>query len=270
MNVIIAATDYSRDGDNAVRYAAGLANQMKAKLILFNVFVMPVHAANTLLSAAAVASMVESNKVRLEKFAVETGKEYQINTSAEVAYGDFNEEIGTMYRTQKATLVVLGMKGGSIEQSLLGNTTTGLIKTADYPVLSVPQTTSFRQIKKVLFACDYSCSYQMRTLESLKAIFEKLQSDVEVFNVEKDSAEDNKHVVPELLHLAAEGLLTQKTVRGIQVIKSIRTEVKEIGADLLVMVPQKYKFWESIIHVSRTGIMASQSDVPLLSVPNRA
>ncbi len=270
MRTIIVATDYSLDGNNAVEYAAGLANQLNAALVLFNAFIMPLHASNTLLPAMAVETMLDENKKKLSDVADTLMAKYSdLKVSCEVAYGDVRNEIKLIFKKYHASLVVVGMRGGSLTQKLFGNTTTDLIKVADFPVLSVPHVVSFKKIDSVLFACDYSCDFQTGALGRLKDLFHQLHARVELFNVEKKINEAAKAVSPELRELAEEGLLEMKTVQGIHVIKSIRDEVKATGADLLIMSPQRYKFWESIVHVSKTGIMASQSTIPMLSVPNR-
>ncbi|MNX96122.1 hypothetical protein D3C86_1284240 [compost metagenome] len=58
-----------------------------------------------------------------------------------------------------------------------------------------------------------------------------------------------------------------KTVRSNAVINEIEKEIKRYQADILVMVPKKYGFWDSLVHKSKTRIMASGLDVPLLSFP---
>ncbi|MFV0572463.1 MAG: universal stress protein, partial [Xanthomarina gelatinilytica] len=58
-----------------------------------------------------------------------------------------------------------------------------------------------------------------------------------------------------------------RNVASIQIIDAIHTEVKQMEADLLIMVPYKYGFWDSLVHRSKTRVMASESSVPLLSLP---
>ncbi|PWG81550.1 universal stress protein [Pararcticibacter amylolyticus] len=263
MTTIIAATDYSFDGNNAVKYAAGLAAQLKAGLVLFNAYIIPVHASNTLLPAHTVEMMQEENRQHLAKFARGIADQYKISVFTEVAFGNFKDELDSVYKKYDAAMVVMGMSGRSLGQKLFGNTTTSLIASASYPVLSVPKGAAFKKIEKVLFACDCSREYQAHTQEALKQVVQQLHASVEIFNVEADTPSANQ-----LLKLADEGLLEFKTVHGLHIVRRIRTEIKESGADLLVMVPQKYSFWESVVHVSKTGIMASQSTVPLLSVPD--
>ncbi len=58
-----------------------------------------------------------------------------------------------------------------------------------------------------------------------------------------------------------------KNVLSDNVITAIKDEIDNTQADLLVMVPHKYGFWESVIHRSKTSIMASGNNIPLLSIP---
>lgn len=57
MMTIIAATDFSILAENAVEYAAAIAKHKNARLILFNSFVIPFHAANTLLPASGIQAL---------------------------------------------------------------------------------------------------------------------------------------------------------------------------------------------------------------------
>lgn len=58
-----------------------------------------------------------------------------------------------------------------------------------------------------------------------------------------------------------------KNVLSDNVVAAIKEEIVNTQADTLVMVPHKYGFWESVIHRIKTSIMASGSNIPLLSIP---
>jgi nucleotide-binding universal stress UspA family protein len=59
-----------------------------------------------------------------------------------------------------------------------------------------------------------------------------------------------------------------KNVQSRRIIDAIQDEIKEINADLLIMSPYKYGFWDSMVHRSKTRMMASGNNVPLLSLPS--
>ncbi|WP_442587992.1 universal stress protein [Pedobacter sp. AW31-3R] len=272
MNTIIAATDYSYDATNAVEYAASLCKQMDARLVLYNSFVIPVHAANTLLPAQSFQHISDANTEVLRAMAKVIADKYEIEVLFETSLTEIREELDRLVKKYAADMVVMGMKGSSLEQKMFGNTTTAVIAHATYPVLSVPSGLTFNSVKKVLFACDVTCELVDSTIGALNKIFDGLHAQIEVFYVNaKIEAVADELFSPDVLAKLPLSLQQYdfKEVHGVQIIKSIREEAKSFGADMLVMVPQRYKFWESILHVSRTRSLASQGEIPLLSVPNR-
>ncbi|MNR37414.1 hypothetical protein D3C85_1554260 [compost metagenome] len=60
-----------------------------------------------------------------------------------------------------------------------------------------------------------------------------------------------------------------RNIESTEVIKAIKQEVLDTSTDLLVMVPQKHGFWDSLMHRSKTRAMASGNNIPLLSIPMR-
>lgn len=160
----------------------------------------------------------------------------------------------------------------TLEQDLTGNTTTAVIKTMKIPVLAVPQGAKFNGIKRVLFACDVLRGVSVKVLESIKELALQSNAEVEVFFVDK-RIEELKKSQPAVL---AENIIndgfngityTHKNVQSNAVIKEIQKEMVQFKADLLIMVPKKYGFWASLVHKSKTRVMASGLEIPLLSIP---
>jgi hypothetical protein len=58
-----------------------------------------------------------------------------------------------------------------------------------------------------------------------------------------------------------------KNVQSDSIIEGIANEVKSVAADLLIMVPEQHGFWGSMVHRSKTRIMASGLNIPLFSIP---
>lgn len=65
MLTILVTTDFSPVAENAVAYAASLAKQFNAKIILFNAFKLSVHASNARISAAGMSELFSKNLTRL-------------------------------------------------------------------------------------------------------------------------------------------------------------------------------------------------------------
>ncbi|MGV3704089.1 MAG: universal stress protein [Arcticibacter sp.] len=273
MKTIIVATDLSKDANNALEYAAALARIANAKLVLFNSFVIPTHAANTLLPASGIEKMIASNKASLEYVALKTACTYDIEVSTVSKLAEIQEELDKMVDEYQAELVVMGMRGDSIDQKLFGNTTTSIIAHAKYPVLVIPQDAKFKGMSKILFACDEKCPTANATLTKLRDIASDMKAEVQVLHVDKLMKKTEEALVTGSIGQSAlkeqfEGLNhSYRDIDGSSVIEGIERGVNEYNADLLVMVPQKHGLWDSLVHRSKTRIMASRSKVPLLSIP---
>ncbi|MBB6274560.1 nucleotide-binding universal stress UspA family protein [Pedobacter cryoconitis] len=272
MMTIIAATDFSILADNAVEYAAAIAKHKNAKLILFNSFVIPFHAANTLLPASSIQALMIENEIRLLERSFSLSYDYEIEVGHESAFSFIEDELKEVIQKYKAELVVLGMPKKTLEQDLWGNTTSFAIKNLKIPVLAVPQNARFEGAKKVLFACDVLRGLSKKALASIKEVALDLEAQVEVFNVDQTlevlRSEQEHSTVVNALDDGLDGITYYyKNVKSFMVIREIEKEIIEFQADLLIMVPKKYGFWANIIHRSKTRVMASGLNIPLLSIP---
>lgn len=272
MITIIAATDFSPEAENAVQYAASIAKQFNARLILFNAYALPIHAANTILPATSIQEMLEENihllKVKAELLSVT----HDIQVGYESTYSFVEDELKGLVTKYDAKLLVLGMAKKTLEQDLIGNTTTSAIKKMKFPVLAVPLGAKFEGIKKVLFACDVLEGVPEQILSQIKEIAMGYQSEVEVFYVDQKVDElktSGQGLVS--LDVISDGLdgvtYTHKNVKSNAVIKEIEKEIIAYKAELLIMIPKEYGFWASLVHKSKTRMMASGLDIPLLSIP---
>lgn len=274
MKTIIVATDLSKDANNALEFAASLAKCIDAKIVLYNSFMLPTHAANTLIPASGIEKMLESNNASLQYAALRISCTYDIKTEWVSNLGNVEEELDAQVKKYNADLVVLGMRGNSLDQKLFGNTTTSVIRHARYPVLVIPQNVQFKGIHRILFACDNNCKFAFRTLKMLNEVASDLNAEVQVLHVEKarkmaeEPALAEASVTAEIEDNLTGVNHTYRDMDGYGVVKGIERGVEDFNADLLVMVPQKYGFWDSLTHQSKTCAMAARSKVPLLSIPN--
>jgi len=269
MGSILVATNFSKLSENAVFYSASLAKEFNTKLILFNAFEIPLHASNTLLPATSINELRQKNIDKLKEMALQLTQQFEIEVHYECSYVHLEKEIDVLMETHKSYFLAMGMSSKSIEQNLLGNPTTTLISMKKFPVLAVPLTAKYAGIKHILFACDLMRSVPIKTLAKLRQVATRLKSNVTVFYVE--AIINDLKLNPLALDNIGKELdgVTHlyKNVKSNAVIEEIKKEIKKSNAELLVMIPKTYGFWESIIHKSKTRVMASGMNIPLLSIP---
>src|SRR5690606_14961932 len=136
MKTIIAATDFSKKAENAVAYAASLIQQIGGKIILFNAYRPSIHVSNARLSPKALDESANRSREKLALQAQQISDTYSIPVSSYTSVmGDIEDEIDYLFSEYEADLLVMGMAARSLEQDLLGNTTTALIHQFKFPVL---------------------------------------------------------------------------------------------------------------------------------------
>lgn len=267
---IIAATNYSEIASNAVTYAAGFAKAIGAKLVLFHAFSLSVHSANSRISANDMQSELDKASSRLETLGRETAEVFKIEVSAYCSYSFLEDELLSVIDASGADLIVMGMAEHSFEQDLLGNSTTSVIKNISFPVLAVPKNARFQDLKKILYACDALSWSTIKQLGWLKGLAESLRMEVEFFNVNESLQElkETSQIASGSEKEFEDEKYIYKTVRSNAVINEIKKEIINYKPDVLVMVPKKYGFWDSLIHTSKTRMMAAGLEIPLLAFPN--
>jgi len=272
METIVAATNYSDLAENAVQYAAGVARLSGYRLVLLNDFSVSVHMGNTLISAETLEKLTQENRLLLESKALLLSAQYGIEVIAETTFSFVDHAIREMLFRYQPKVIVMGMEEKSVEQELFGNTTTFIIKKLRIPVLAVPAHVRFAIPKKVIFACDVLNGISEEVLAQIKNLAVITRAEIEVLLI-NDTIYELKELNTDkkafnLIDDGLEGIdYYYKNVRSDSVIKGIANEVITTAADLLIMVPEKHGFWGSVIRRSKTRIMASGLNIPLLSIP---
>lgn len=268
---IIAATNFSVIATNAVTYAAELAQLTGSKLILFNSFTLSIHSSNYRISAEGLQKELESATWRLNNLGKDLAKLFDIEVECFCSYSFLEDQLQQIIEESKAELVVMGMAERTFEQELLGNTTTSVIKNLNIPVLAIPTNARFKDVKKILFASDKLSLSSVEQYSWFMQLAEILKVEVEFFSVDEkveylieEQGKINRNDTEAFQNVK----FVYKTIRSISVVNAIKEEIKNYDADILVMVPQKYGFWDSLVHISKTRIMAAGLDIPLLSLPN--
>lgn len=272
MKTIIVATDFSTISDNATDYALRAAQVVQARVILFHLHFVSVHVSNARLSPAALQQSMDQNKEVLEKKAQALAAQFQVDVTAAWRTGDFYAELAQLIDEVDADLVVMGMAKKSVEQDLLGNTTTAAINKLKFPILAVPEEARFEGITKVLYACDIVKGVHARVLNQVRKLALSFGAEVEIFHVsDKIKGLSEHELPPHLVNAFGDGLdginYSYRNVASNAVLNAIEQEVNEMNADVVIMVPYKYGFWGSLVHKSKTRALASGIQKPLLSIP---
>lgn len=272
MKTILVATDYSEPAENAVNFAANIARETDAELILFNVFKPSIHASNSMASSEDIQHLKNLNEVKLIEVAMEIKDQFDITVFWEVAEADTIESLKNYTANHPVDLVVMGIESNKTEYKIFGNTTTGAIKLMQFPLLVVPNDVNFEGIQRIIYACETTYLKPDCQLNLIKEFVQNFNSELEVLHILTQKSEANGANNADLEHLMNSILgdlnHTFAFHHNENVDDGIIERLSEKPADLLIMIPHKLKFLESMFVGSRTGQMTVKTRVPLLVIPN--
>ena len=274
MRTILVATDYSESAETALKYVTFIASFTKAKIVLFNNYNFNIHALNGRISASAMDTLVKENRHRLEKYAEKLSEKYDTPLSTCTLTSMTEESLEQLAKKLDAGMIVMGMKENAEWPHVHSNTSATIISNVCLPVLIIPEGVEIKLPERVLYACDYHSVPKEDHLTELKEIATTFGSELQVFHVWKSPAlatadtELKKAVLSQLEDSIGTLNHTYRDVDAKDIIEGLKKGIREFKADILVMSPHKYSFWNSLFHKSKTREMVFKSAIPLLSIPS--
>ncbi|MFD0941531.1 universal stress protein [Pedobacter boryungensis] len=281
MKNILVATDFSAPAENAAHYAIGLAKKLKADVILCNAFKVPADApmaAQVAWPLVEEADMeLESNGnlnelvKKLEKTNCEAIDSYCPKLLFESEKGKVCEVVSEIVKLKKIELVVMGMAGaGQLVQWALGSNSKQMIDDADFPVLYVPFSAKFLDIKRIAFTTDLS-SEDLEPLQFLCIMAKEMDAEIVVYNItnfemQKTAEEEGlnkqflKNVVSKLDYkkIRYENIWHSDMNEGFRWIRNN----KEI--DMIAMVHRQHSLVDKLVNGSYAHKLSRYTKIPLL------
>lgn len=275
MNTILVPTDFSPTARNAAMYAINFAKQLKfKKIVLYNAYQTPLvtDANMALVDAIDIEDMKKASEENLEAFHATLkafcGEEITLETKSE--YGTLTLDINDVCEETNADIVVMGVTGaGKLAESLIGSFAIDVARKSRIPVIVVPPDAGFTNIKEVMLACDFSKVVESTPVAPIKKILDETKAKLFVVNIDHN----NKNYTPDT---PFESLMLDTLLQGYNpeyhflddadFVSAINKFALEKQVDLIITIPKKTGWFDSLFHKSHTKALAFHSHVPLMVV----
>ncbi len=157
MKTILATTDFTKSSLGAVRYAAHLASETGAKLLVLHATFIPVISDSYFDMRITLDELKKEDDKSLEKIVGELqnefGPELKINKKLQVGYS--NEIIRRTVESGEISLVVMGIAHtDKFSEVVFGSTSTAMAGTLSCPLLIIPDGAKYKHWKSIAFAFD--------------------------------------------------------------------------------------------------------------------
>ena len=273
MKTIIVPTDFSPIATNAMNFAADMAVNINASLMLLHVYQVPVSMTDVPVVLVSAEELRKSSEEKLQEIKgalthITSGK---IKIYSEARMGDVSDELEDVCKQIQPFAVIMGTRGASgVERILFGSTTLTAIRHLTWPVIVVPPGKEYGTgIKKIGFACDFDKVIESTPIQFIKNMVKEFGAELHVLNVDYES----RHFKPEtpeeslMLHTLLEDLDPKyHFINHVDIEDGINEFVEENYIDLLITIPKKHKLLDSLFKHSSTKQLVTQSHVPVMCV----
>lgn len=271
MKTIIVATDFSPASTCAMNYAADMAIQLKAALLLFHVYQVPIAVSDTPLVMVSVDELREGAEQQLSetKAALEHITAPHLSISTACKLGDPVDELQNICEEIQPFVVIMGTRGHSgLETTLFGSTTLSAIRQLKWPVLAVPIGKEYGTgIKKIGLASDFREVADTIPVPVIRSFVKDFNAELHVLNVDYDNRQQNDQTSEQaaLLNTLLDGLDPQyHFIKHKDIEDGINEFAETNNIDIIISIPKKHKLMESLFRKSSTRQLVFDSRVPVL------
>jgi nucleotide-binding universal stress UspA family protein len=277
MKTLVVPTDFSSVSVNALNYAVDMAQAINAGIVLLHVYNVPVAFTDGPVSPVTVVSVEEVKRTaeeRLEEIKknLVTVTSGQIEIFTEARLGDTIDELEQLCKSVEPLAIVMGSHGTTgLERIIMGSTTQTAIRQLKCPVIVVPPGTTYHGIKRIGLACDFDNIVQSTPVEYIKNIVREFGADLYVLNV-KDKKDEESDVTESTMETAYLDAVLEEIrpayvqLTGKDVVEGINGFAEQNNLDLVMVIPKKHRFIDTLFHKSQSRELITHSHIPIVSI----
>lgn len=262
MKTIVVPTDFSPSADNAMHYAAHLAQAVQASVLLVHVYQIPISMNDVPVMMVSVEELKNTADKGLERVKDLLQQSFPaLDIKIESRMGDVVDELEDVCIGTRPFAIVVGKHGASgVERFLFGSTTLSIIRHAPVPVISVPEGLTGFMLKNIALATDGT---HLSTHEkAIKTFVQQVKARLHVIHVQ-ESGKDTMTLENVLTDISP----VHETIRNEDFVQGIESYVYRHVIDLLMILPHKHSVIERLFFKTHTAELIQKIKIPILCVP---
>ncbi|MDY8134912.1 universal stress protein [Aquimarina sp. 2201CG5-10] len=278
MRKILIPTDFSENAMNAIHFALELFKYERYEFLIFHAYADEVYDDNTVVSRNTLEklkkSIHEKSNEELKKILVNINKvspnpRHQYKTIS--VFGTLIDVANDLVDQKNIDIIIMGTKGKTNDQKLtFGSNTFQVLRYVKCPVLTIPEKSSYKKPKQIVFPTDYRLPYKRRELKLLSTLTISFRSKINLLYITRFTnlslrQQDNKAFLEscfpntELVHI---------TEKADTIVAGINKFIKTQSADMLVMVNSRHSYLESMLYQSKIDSIGLNIKIPFLVLQN--
>lgn len=272
MKTILVPTDFSDVARNAIDFGIEIAKISKAKLVLFNVYNMPLLTASgsTIITSSDMEKHAMDGLKKIEK-GIYLKHGNTVRVECKCSKGFPVDEIKYYTEEHETDLIVMGMEGTDyLTEKLFGSITTSLINKAKCPILVIGKHIKFKGIKRIALASDLKELHHKSIYDTVKQFTSMFNAELMVLHVAS-----HYNTVPSVTETIT-SIELDHSLLGIKyslhhvvnndVLEGINEFIEENEIDMLIMIPRVHSAIRSLLMEPETKRAAFHTKVSLLAL----
>jgi nucleotide-binding universal stress UspA family protein len=272
MKLIVVPTDFSPLANNALKYGMDLAIAMGSSLMIIHVYQIPISYSEVPLITISMEEIKKASEEQLAelKHNIETITSGKLVVYAESRLGDVGDEIKKLTNTLQPFAVVMGSRGVTgAGKFFLGSNSLSVINSTTTPVIVVPPGGKFSPYKKIGLTTDFKDVVDKTPVVPVRALVNFFNAELHVLHVDYKQRNFNPGVPQETLNLdmLLSGMNpTYDFIENKNVNEGINDFAEKNNIDLIVTLPQKHSFLESLFEKSLTRELLHHTNIPVMCI----
>ena len=275
---ILLPTDFSKNAENAIRYAVELYKNEECDFYILNVFYTMGYATDNIMAPEIGEIAYKSAKETSENGLKKTLKKLQKNNLSRHHFftiSKFNSllnSIDEIVEKENIDLIIMGTQGATNAIDIIfgSNTVMVMEKERDCPVLAIPSEVEFSKPKEIVFPTSYNTHYKKRELKHLVEIAANNKAAIRVLHIEKEKfhkLDATQKINKELLEEYFEGLdYSFHTLYNVEVQAALDCFVQSRDSDMIAFINKKHGFIDTIFTRHLVQELGYKSKVPVLTM----
>jgi nucleotide-binding universal stress UspA family protein len=279
MKTYLVPIDFSATSINAAEYAARLSRQTDViRITLLHSYFISVYQSvlptpdMVILSDEEIEGEAEEKLRELTLIRLKLLKLVRNGVAVDIKLSrlSLTRSIIETVEEENVSLIILGSNGtDNSSNSHVGTNAINISKLSPEPVIVVPPGCIYEPVRRVVMACDFQKITETFPLLPLKRMLARHDSELLVVNI----AHQERHGHASLQQLAEESALHEMLKayhpryyynEAGDVINGILDFAKIHHAQMVISLPHKYSFFQSLLHHSVSSGLTVHSAIPVL------
>lgn len=270
---IFVAHDFSKSSKNALNIAAQFAENLNARLYVYNV--IPVALLSDIENSYVFNpdEAIKRNTTLMRRMVATVRKQHKgLTIVFEVDYGLVIPQLTNKIAEIKPWLTILGVKKrNAFDRVIFGDVCSDLVDLVDVPFMAIPSNYSKFKLNQVVYAWDGQSS-DVEHLSFIRKLLVNDGAQITALNVTHYD-EKTQNLVPKF-KLNLKKFFYKHKSQVVQLIgldnkQAVNNALLKIKPDLLVVYSHRYNFFQKLFHASfsKKAIKFSKSPILIIKEP---